>query len=657
VSAAPIAIGVIWPAVAPPPTGTSGGGADLESSEEIFRVLAAHTQLGIFVSDVDGGCVYVNDRWCELAGLRPEQALGDGWSAAIHPDDAERVLGEWAEAARTDGESIVEYRFLRPDGGVSWIQGFASPLRDAGGPVTGWVGSCLDLTPRKQGEEAAAQSSARFQIAFESAPIGVAVVALDGRWLAVNDALCELIGYSKDELLARTFTEITHPDDRAASHEDWVRHKEGNETSSRVEKRYVRSDGQIVWVAVTKTLVRDADGRMLYTVAHTENITGRRDAQRSLEEAEERFRRAFDDAPIGMALVGLDGSWLRANASLCQILGYEESELLKLKFQDLTHPDELEASNEWVRGLVEGEYRSFAHEKRYLRKDGTAVWTKLSVSLVRDAGGVPLYFIGQIEDVHDRKLAEAETVRLLEREREHVERLRALDSVKDEFVASVSHELRTPLTSIKGYLELVLSGEAGDLNEEQRGHLETVDRNSERLLRLVGDLLFVGQADAGRLELILGDVDLGTLAHESVESARPAAAAKQILLHLSAEELPLLQGDRARLAQLFDNLVSNALKFTPDGGSVTVSLGHADGRAVLEVRDTGIGIPAAEQAQLFERFFRTRGATDRGIQGTGLGLSIARTIAECHGGQISLESVEGSGTTFRVEFPLDGQHT
>ena len=640
---------MISPAVPSAPTGPlPNGAARLDSSDEaIFRAFAAHTPVGIFVSDADGSCIYVNERWCELAGLTPAQALGDGWLAAIHPDDRERVIGESATAMRANSDSIMEYRWLRPDGDVSWIQVFASALRDEGGRVTGWVGSCLDLTTRKRAEDAAA----RFQAAFDSAPIGVALTSLDGRWLDVNDALCELTGYGKDDLLARTFAEITHPDDRAASHEDWLRHNAGGDNSSRLEKRYVRADGQIVWVAVSRTLVRDTDGLPLYTVAHIENITGRRDAQRSLEEAEERFRRAFDDAPIGMALVGLDGRWLRTNASLCEMLGYDGSELLELTFQAITHPDDLEASNEWVRGLLDGEYRSFTHEKRYLRRDSTIIWAKLSVSLVRDAAGVPLYFIGQIEDIHDRKLADAETVRLLEREREHVERLRALDALKDEFVASVSHELRTPLTSIKGYLELVLDGEAGDLNEEQREYLGTVNRNSERLLRLVGDLLLVAQADAGRLELILGDIDLGTVAQESVESARPSAAAKRIQLELSADALPPLQGDRARLAQLLDNLVSNALKFTPEGGHVTVSLAQGDGRAVLEVRDTGIGIPAAEQEQLFERFFRARGATDRAIQGTGLGLSIARMIAESHGGQISFESVEGVGTTFRVELP------
>jgi two-component system sensor histidine kinase/response regulator len=642
-----------------PPTASGvglyvGGAAELGSSEAIFEGLSARTPLVAFVADTDGNCVHVNERWCELSGLTRAQSLGRGWADALHPDDAERVAGEWGEATGTGGDMIVDYRLLRPDGGVSWIQGFASAVRDDDGRVTCWVGSCLDVTTRRQADEIAAESSARFQVAFESAPIGVALAAPDGHWLDVNDALCELTGYDKEGLLERGFAHITHPDDQARSNEEWVRHNAGDgDDSNRLEKRYVRADGESVWVSVTRTLVRDADGEMLYSVAHIEDITGRRNAQRSLEDAEERFRRAFDDAPIGMALVGLDGSWLRANASLCEILGYNEPALVALKFHDITHPDDQEMSSYWVRGLLEGRHRTFAHEKRYIRRDGSCVWAMLSVSLARDASGVPLYMVSQIEDIDDRKLAEARMASHLELERDHVERLQALDRLKDEFVASVSHELRTPLTSIQGYLELVLDGEAGELNDEQRQYLATVSRNSERLLRLVGDLLLVAQTDAGRLDLILGDVDLATLVRESVESARPPADAKQIRLEVSVDEVPPFRGDRARLAQLIDNLVSNALKFTLEGGSVTVSLTRGDGCAVLEVQDTGIGIPEAEQDLLFDRFFRARGATSRAIQGTGLGLSIAKTIAESHGGQISFESVEEVGTTFRVELPCE----
>ena len=494
--------------------------------------------------------------------------------------------------------------------------------------------------------------SEHFRAAFEKAPDGMALNALDGRWLEVNDAFCELVGYTQEQLRELTIADLTHPDDAKASHERWLRRLGGAPDANRIEKRYVRADGSTVWVAVSSTLVRDDAGEPVYTVAHIEDITERRRAQKALEEAEERFRRAFDDAPIGMGLVDLDGRWLQVNRPLCEITGYSESELLGRTFQDITHAQDLADDVGQSQRLVDGEISSYTMEKRYVRANGALVWVMLSVSLVRDADGTPLHFVSQIEDIGDRRQAQAEMARLLTLEREHVERLRALDTMKDEFVASVSHELRTPLTSIHGYLELLLDDDAGELTEEQRTFLSTVSRNSERLLRLVGELLLVAQVDAGKLELVLDELDFGALVRESVESARPCAEAKGIHLEVSADAVPPLDGDRVRLGQLLDNVVSNALKFTTDGGRVEVSLTHRDGSAVLEVSDTGIGIPAGEQAQVFQRFFRSTAATERAIQGTGLGRSIARAIAASHGGGISFESIEGAGTTFRVDLPL-----
>jgi signal transduction histidine kinase len=250
---------------------------------------------------------------------------------------------------------------------------------------------------------------------------------------------------------------------------------------------------------------------------------------------------------------------------------------------------------------------------------------------------------------HDaRKEAESARRALSEQNK----RLRELDRLKDEFLSLVSHELRTPLTSIRGYLDLVLDGEAGEVNPEQRRFLEAVERNSGRLLRLVGDLLFVAQADAGRLSLERGRVDLSELAAHCVEEAAPAATEKSVSLVLLAEPVPSLVGDRGRLAQVLDNLVSNALKFTPEGGSVQVRTRAGGNQVVLEVEDSGIGIPAADQPRLFERFFRSAVAEDQAIPGTGLGLAIVKAIVEAHSGQISISSREGLGTTFRVELPL-----
>jgi signal transduction histidine kinase len=238
---------------------------------------------------------------------------------------------------------------------------------------------------------------------------------------------------------------------------------------------------------------------------------------------------------------------------------------------------------------------------------------------------------------------------------EQNKRLLELDRLKDEFLSLVSHELRTPLTSIRGYLDLVLDEEAGELNPEQRRFLQAVERNSGRLLRLVGDLLFVAQADAGRLSLERAKVDLAELAAHCVEGAAPAASEKSVTLVLMANPVPALVGDRGRLAQVLDNLVSNALKFTPAGGTVEVRTFSEGEAVILEVEDTGIGIPAADQPRLFERFFRSSVADDQAIPGTGLGLAIVKAIVEAHAGLISIESREGKGTTFRIDLPLAGE--
>jgi signal transduction histidine kinase len=228
------------------------------------------------------------------------------------------------------------------------------------------------------------------------------------------------------------------------------------------------------------------------------------------------------------------------------------------------------------------------------------------------------------------------------------EQLVEIDTLKDEFVSSVSHELRTPLTSISGYVELLLEDEP---DEEKRGYLAIVDRNAHRLLGLVSDLLFTARLQEGRLELDRSEVDLTELVRHAVESARPRSETSSVELTVEIEGVVQVHGEQARLAQLLDNLVSNAIKFTPQGGRVTVRLTGGDGLARIEVTDTGIGIPDQEREKLFERFFRSQTALERQIQGTGLGLYISKAIVEAHGGRIGVHSREGLGTTFVVELP------
>ncbi len=265
-----------------------------------------------------------------------------------------------------------------------------------------------------------------------------------------------------------------------------------------------------------------------------------------------------------------------------------------------------------------------------------------------DAGSGRVFqgFTAPVLDDRGRFLGRIWTLREVTEQRE-------LDRLKDEFVATVSHELRTPLTSMMGFLEMIREGEAGDLTPDQQRFLAIVYRSSERLQRLVGDLLFVARLDANGLQLRFADVDVAEIVSDAAESAAALARSRSLDLRTELAGVPAVTGDKERLSQLVGNLISNALKFTPEGGTVTARAFTDGNSAVIEVADTGIGIPESEQSRLFQRFFRSSTATEQAIPGTGLGLVISKAIAEAHGGSISVQSEVGAGTCFRVELPLD----
>jgi signal transduction histidine kinase len=229
------------------------------------------------------------------------------------------------------------------------------------------------------------------------------------------------------------------------------------------------------------------------------------------------------------------------------------------------------------------------------------------------------------------------------------------DQLRQEFFASVSHELRTPLTSIIGYTDLLLAGEAGELTERQQTFLEVTQRNARRELRLVNDLLFVSRIGTGEFTIERGEADLCLLVRDCIDATRPAAEKKGIELSHVSTGAPLCAGDRDRLAQLLDNLVSNAIKFTPVGGRVEVRLSTDDDRLLLDVINTGSFIPSGERDRIFDRFYRAQSTAKQVVPGIGLGLAISKAIVDAHHGEIRVRSDEDAGTTFRVVLPANAE--
>lgn len=375
------------------------------------------------------------------------------------------------------------------------------------------------------------------------------------------------------------------------------------------------------------------------------------------DAAAERDRmRNVVDGTQGVAIIGTDelGRITLFNPGAERLLGYAREEVLGLPTR-MFHSDAAIARKAQQLGVEEDfgkvaraimERDLVATEMGFVRKDGEERLHAMTLSRISDDRGHVLGYVSTSEDITERMRTQS----ALE---EAVDRLREVDAVKDAFVSSVSHELRTPITSILGYLEMLEDGSYGDLSALQRDAVRRVSGNSDRLLGLIDDLLTLSRVQDSGLGPSERAFDLRAVVEAGYAVVSPVVKSRRLELGLELPEEPVpFLGDRDLLERVVVNLVGNAVKFTPDGGSVRVGLVRLGDFAQLSVADTGIGIPEAEQPKLFTRFFRSELAQKNAIQGSGLGLSITRGIVEKHGGSVAVTSVEGEGTTFRVRLPV-----
>jgi PAS domain S-box-containing protein len=484
---------------------------------------------------------------------------------------------------------------------------------------------------------------------------GVLRIGPDGELVDVNERLCALTGYTREELAGARLPFPFLPELQRGC---LANLRVGGRGEGDVELR--RKDGGTVPAIVAISCLSDDDGTPLEYVATVKDMSERRAlaaerdaalaaAQRShelLEGAAAAVETYFYVAEVSNG----DYVPIYAGSGLAALLGHTElprnRKALADLFRDAVHPDDRGLWHE----LVSVEPGKLARaEYRLVGADGVTRWVRHSHRPETHGDGLLIY--GSVDDVSARVQAEQDLETAHAALAGQVRELMALDRMKDDFVALVSHELRTPLTSIEGYLDLVLEDDEMPPGEQRR-FLETVRRNSDRLVRLVNDLLVLFRADGGRLELDLAELNLRDLVLESVAHALPAAEHAGVALSGSLETVPPVLGDETRLSQVLDNLISNAIKYTPLGGSAEVRIATVGDVVEIAVEDTGIGIPAEEQGRLFERFFRSSLSSSLQIQGTGLGLAITREMVVAHGGMLDVRSVEGEGSCFTVRLPI-----
>lgn len=500
-------------------------------------------------------------------------------------------------------------------------------------------------------EEQLRKSEERFRAVFENSAVGIVLQTGDrsGRFLAANAAYQRMLGYSADELSTLTFVDITYEEDREANRRLAAELLEGKRQSFELMKRNRRKDGTLMWVSIHVSLIPGTGSNDQMFMSIVDDITERKRAEEALGKSERQFRALFEEAAVGIALVDSAGRPFESNRKLEQILGYSADEFRGMPFTAFTHPDDAKADWGLFADLLNGKRDHYHIEKRYRRKDGTIVWGDLTVYIVRDDRGQPMFSIGMVQDISDRKRAE-EALQKAQAELAHVARVSTLG----ELAASIAHELNQPLAAIVADANACLNWLDADHPDIDgiREALAGVMTEGYRAAEVIGRIrALCRRSDPHRERLDINDV-----IREVVLLARHEVLGHRVSLRTDlASALPAVLGDRVQLQQVLINLVMNgmeAMELVMDRPRELLIRSHHEAERVLvAVQDSGTGIKPDKVDQMFDAFFTTK------PRGMGMGLSISRSIIEAHSGRLWACPNAGPGATFQISLPTDSTGT
>ncbi|MBE9008774.1 PAS domain-containing protein [Pseudanabaenaceae cyanobacterium LEGE 13415] len=600
-----------------------------------------------FVSlDHDWRITYVNRAAAELNHLSPEDMIGkthqEMWSWSVGTNFEQNYRHAIATQTPVHFEAMFEPSKV-------WLEIHAYPCSD------GLNIFFQDISDRKTTEATLNRQVAEIEATYNTAPIGLIVHDLAFRCVRLNQQLADINGWSIEDHLGRTIRDILP--ELADEIEPMLQHVvETGEPILDFEitgETAAQPGVKRIWLASWFPL-RDGQNQIIGINAVVQDITNRKQAEARLSESEERLRLALIAANQGLYDLNVQTGDAIVSPEYAQMLGYDPATFVETNaaWRERLHPDDWERVSQTYIDYIAGKTSEYRVEFRQRTRSGNWKWIlSLGKIVAWDSEGQPLRMLGTHTDISDRKAAEAEREQLLLREQTAREEAEKANRIKDEFLAVLSHELRTPLNPILGWIRLLQTGRLDPARMQQA--LSTIERNAQLQTQLIDDLLDVSRILRGKLKLNAAPVNLVTVIESAIETVRLAAEAKSIQIETTFQPVGTVMGDAGRLQQIVWNLLTNAVKFTPNQGQVTVRLSEIDRDAQIQVIDTGKGISAAFLPQVFERFQQADSSTTRQFGGLGLGLAIARQLVELHGGTITADSLgEGQGATFTVRLPL-----
>ncbi|HZF16476.1 MAG TPA: PAS domain-containing protein [Steroidobacteraceae bacterium] len=619
----------------------------LRDSKEFLQMAQSAGGIGIFELDLQTALMRGSDVLFQLLGMPSGNGLitQEQWLAAVHPEDLEPLISQFAQAVNNGGQFHIEYRALRPDGSVLWTSATGRVLLDGFGAARRVMGTVADIHRRKLVEEDLRRTARSLSIAQKAGGIATFDVNLITGDAVQSDNMREILGIRPEDPLPKRalWLELAHPEDRKQV-EHPLRVPGSDGASYQREYRIIRSDGSVRWLSERGVATHTVSGQAARIAGAIIDVTERKSSEAAMLELEARLERAVHGTSDALWEWETDTHDMWIAPRFRDLLGYDATDPLPMTAWDFgtyVHDEDAQKVIDSARRHLD---EGTAHdvEARLRRKDGGYEWVRIRGVAEAFQEGQRRRMSGSIQLITEKKRTELALI-------EATNAAASANRAKSEFLANMSHEIRTPMNGVIGMTQLLADTR---LTTTQHEYVEVIRTSGKTLLALINDILDVSKIEAGRMELETRDIDLRTTVAEAVATLGVQAAAKGLALRANVgPDVPsAVSGDSVRLRQVLFNLIGNAIKFTSTGAiTLDVRLESADDVRALarfSVSDTGIGIPPDRLDRLFKSFSQVDSSTTRHYGGTGLGLSIVKQLADLMGGQVGVDSEVGKGSVF-----------
>lgn len=617
-------------------------------SEKRFHTLTEVSPVGIFRTDLTGGTTYVNKRWTQIVGISFEQSMGSGWYIAIHPDDRIKIFDEWKKVTADKIRSLLEYRFIKPDGSIIWVIGQATPETNAENEIIGFIGTITDITQRKQAEEKFVKTSKKMEAIIEAIPDMMFEIDLEGTIFNYHSPNNDLLVMPPGQFIGKNIFEVLPKEAAAIS---FSALKEANEKGYSRGKQYsLELNNEKFWFELSLAPMKEDERKEKHFIVISSDITEQKIVNEAMLINKERYRGVLDNLEAGIVVHDASGAIIMCNSKSAELLGYSMEELMSgnqetLKWNLLNEDySEMQVEDYPISQIFNSKKAIKNFPVGIIRPiNQSIVWFLVNGFPMLDDNGEILEVVTSFMDVTKQKMMNYE----IQKAKELAE---TASKSKTDFLANMSHEIRTPLNGIIGFTSLLMES---NLEESQKEYMLTINESATTLMDIVNDILDFSKIEAGKLELKIEETDLLALTNQVVSLFKYQANQKQIdlVLVIDANVPQFLFTDSLRLKQIIINLIGNAVKFTQKGQiqleiKTILPLEEHFANLYFSVRDTGIGIQPKNLGKIFHSFEQEDNSTSRQFGGTGLGLAISNRLLALMNSSLELESTYGAGSNF-----------